>query len=135
MRAISTTAGGQCVAMGDVCNVPSPGGPVPTPFVNIAQCVDASGGTTSQKVRIGGRPVLTATSEIARSSGDEPGTLGGVMSGTFMGVVRYRAGGEKVLVEGSEAVAHLASTAHNGFSANAPSGVQVGPSQTKVFLR
>ena len=135
MRPISTTAGGQCVAMGDVCNVPSSAGPIPTPFVNIARCTDAAAATASQKVKVGGRAVLTASSEIARSSGDEPGTLGGVVSGTFMGVVRYRAGGEKVFVEGSEAVAHLASTTHNGQSANAPSGVQVGPSQTKVFLR
>lgn len=135
MRAVSTTAAGQCVAMGDVCNVPSSAGPIPTPFVNIASCADASAATTSQKVKVGGRAVLTASSEIARSSGDEAGTLGGVISGTFMGVVRYRAAGGKVLVEGSEAVAHLASTSHNGHNANAPSGVQVGPSQTKVFLR
>lgn len=135
MRAISTTASGQCVAIGDVCKVPSGAGPVPTPFVNLGLCADASGATTSRKVKVGGSAVITASTEIARSSGDEPGTLGGVVSATFMGVVRYRASGEKVFVEGSEAVAHLASTTHNGHNANAPSGVQVGPSQTKVFLR
>ncbi len=135
MFPISTTASGTCVAPLDVCNVPSPTGPVPTPFVNVAQCVDANGSTTSRKVKIGGRAVITVQTEIARSSGHEPGVGGGVMSGTFLGPVRYRSGNEKVLVEGSAVTTHLSPTAQNGSNANAPCGAQVSPSQTKVLAR
>lgn len=135
MTPISTTAAGTCVAFADVCNVPSPAGPVPTPFVNVAQCVDAHGGTTSRAVKIGGRAVITVRTEIARSSGDEAGVGGGVISGTFLGSMRYRSGSSKVLVEGSGVVTHLAPTAHNGTNANAPCGLQVSPSQSKVFAR
>jgi hypothetical protein len=135
MTAVSTTEAGMCVALADVCQVPSAAGPVPTPFVNVAQCMDADGSTTSQRVKVGGRAVITASTEIARSSGDEPGVGGGVVSGTFMGPVRYRAGSPKVVVEGSEVVTHLAQTSHNGTNANAPCGAQVTPSQTKVLAR
>ena len=66
----------------DVCKTPSPGGPVPIPYPNIAQSVTLSDGTTTVK----GDKAMAAIkgSKFAMSNGDNPGTLGGVKSSTFM---------------------------------------------------
>ena len=61
----SNKGGGQCVATGpDVCKTPSPGGPVPIPYPNIAMNNQADGGTCSSKVKIGGQPAVIKGTEI-----------------------------------------------------------------------
>ena len=67
----------------DVCKTPSPGGPVPIPYPNIALSANLAKGTTTVKAD-GGNMCANYGSEFSRSTGDEPGTLGGVKSGTFM---------------------------------------------------
>jgi hypothetical protein len=67
----------------DVCKTPSPGGPVPIPYPNIALAVNLAKGTTTVKAD-GGNMCAKYGSEFSRSTGDEPGTLGGVKSSTFM---------------------------------------------------
>jgi hypothetical protein len=66
----------------DLCKTPSPGGPVPIPYPNIAQSITLTGGTTSVK----GDRMMAATkgSKFALSNGDQAGTLGGVKSSVFM---------------------------------------------------
>lgn len=66
----------------DVCKTPTPGGPVPLPYPNISQSSTLSGGTTTVKVD-GGNMAAIKGSKFAVSSGDEPGTVGGVKSNTF----------------------------------------------------
>lgn len=66
----------------DVCKTPTPGGPVPMPYPNISQASTLSGGTTTVKVDGGNMAAITG-SKFAMSSGDEPGTLGGIKSSTF----------------------------------------------------
>jgi Domain of unknown function (DUF4150) len=66
----------------DVCKTPTPGGPVPLPYPNISQASTLSGGTTTVKVD-GGNMAAIKGSKFAMSSGDEPGTVGGVKSSTF----------------------------------------------------
>ena len=73
----STKQGGQCMGMPDVCNIPTPVGPVPTPFPNTAMCNQARGDTVSKKVKICLKEVLTKKSVIAQSTGDEAGSQGG----------------------------------------------------------
>jgi len=67
----------------DVCKTPSPGGPVPIPYPNIALSANLAKGTTTVKAD-GGNMCANYGSEFSISTGDEPGTLGGVKSGTFM---------------------------------------------------
>src|SRR5262245_17620950 len=67
----------------DVCKTPSPGGPVPIPYPNIALSANLAKGTTTVTAD-GGNMCANYGSEFSRSTGDEPGTLGGVKSGTFM---------------------------------------------------
>ncbi|MCC7541380.1 MAG: DUF4150 domain-containing protein [Deltaproteobacteria bacterium] len=131
-----TREGGMCFAFPDVCKVPAPPSPsgVPLPLPNLGQCSDADAGTCSQNTLVRNKPVLVSTSEITQSSGDEAGTLGGVVSSTHMSKVTFRTSSSKVTIEGTPAVMHLATTAHNGSNANAPAGTHVSPSQSQVML-
>jgi molybdopterin-binding protein len=119
-----------------VCKTPTPGGPVPIPYPNIAMLPQASGGTLAGKVKIVGKRAATTKTEISMSSGDEPGTAGGgVVSNRFKGPAKFTKGSSKVKIEGSPA-AHLTSiVGQNGVSnANMPMGAQVVPSQAKVLV-
>ena len=66
----------------DVCKTPSPGGPVPVPYPNIANSITLSSGTTTVK----GDKAMAANkgSKFAISNGDNAGVAGGVKSSTFM---------------------------------------------------
>ena len=66
----------------DVCKTPTPGGPVPMPYPNIAKSSDLSDGTTTVQAD-GGNMIAIKGSHYAMSTGDEPGTAGGVASSTF----------------------------------------------------
>jgi hypothetical protein len=67
----------------DVCKTPSPGGPVPVPYPNIAMSMDLMKGTTTVKSD-GGMMCANYGSEFFKSTGDEPGVAGGVVSSTFI---------------------------------------------------
>lgn len=131
----STKAGGQCFAFPDVCKVPAPPAPpIPTPFPNIAMGNQADGGTCTKKVKILNQPAITQASEIPRTMGDEAGTLKGLSSGTNMDKAVFKQGVSKVKLEGNPAINMLKPTAQNGASANAPGGMVIAPSQTKVLI-
>jgi hypothetical protein len=115
-------AEGTCFAFPNVCNTPSPSGTLPVPYPNIAQLSDATGTATS--VLAGGKAVVVADSEIARSSGDEAGSGGGVSSGSFGGRCTFTAHSETVLAEGKKVVRQLDTTSQNG--GNATGHVMVG---------
>lgn len=66
----------------DVCKTPSPAGPVPIPYPNISMSNSLTGGTTTVKVD-GGNMAAIKGSKFSTSTGDEPGTAGGVKSSTF----------------------------------------------------
>jgi len=131
MIPVTTKAGGVCFAFPDVCLVPAVPSPVPTPLPNTAQCCDAT--DTVGEVLVENQEVVVESSSIPRSSGDEAGTGGGVMSGTFMGVVKFKTSSSKVIAKGKRVVLMGAVTAHNGQSANMPAGSQIAPSQAKVL--
>ena len=54
----------------DVCDTPSPGGPIPIPYPNIAKSSDTSKGT--KKVKTEGKMPMTKGSSYKKSTGDEP---------------------------------------------------------------
>lgn len=137
MFPISTKAGGQCMTIGplDVCKTPTPTGPIPIPYPNIAMVSNADASSCTSKVKIDGKKVLTRKSKIPMSTGDEAGSVGGVISNTIKGEVKYLRGSVKVKAEGDPVVFLTSNTAHNGNNANAPVGLQVAPSQTKVFAK
>lgn len=129
----STNGGGNCMAFPDVCKTPAPpAGPLPIPYPNTAMLNQAT--KTSKKVLIVKKGAVTTKSEIPKTMGDEPGTAGGMVSGRNMDKLTFKQGSSKVSVEGAPLVYVTATTGHNGANANAPAGVQVAPSQTKVLV-
>ena len=121
------------MGMPDICLTPAPPAPpIPTPYPNIGMVNQAKG--TATKVKFAGKEVVTKKSKIPRSMGDEAGVNGGIISGMNMGPVQFKKCSSKVKAQGQE-VAHLTSiTGHNGTNANAPTGAQIAPSQTKVIV-
>lgn len=130
----ATNAGGSGTAFPDTCNTPSPSGTVPTPYPNNAMLTDAMANTCSMKVMIGNMKVLHQMSQISRTSGDEAGSAGGVVSGMIMGQAEFKNGSTKVMVEGQSVVHLTCMTGQNGMNANMPAGTIVAPSQEKVLV-
>jgi hypothetical protein len=133
----STTQGGQCMGMPDVCLTPMPPPPVgpgtiPMPYPNDGMVNQAKG--TAMKVKFASKEVVTKNSKISRSMGDEAGTNGGLMSGMNMGPVSYTKCSSKVTAQGQQVAHQTSVTGHNGTNANAPAGTQMAPSQTKVMV-
>lgn len=136
MFGASTNGGGQCACFPDVCKTPSPGGPIPIPYPNIAMLTQAKGSTFSSRVKILGKKTAVKGSEISMSSGDEAGTAGGgVVSNKFKGPAQFKIGSSRVKAEGKPVAYHTAMVGQNGVpNHNMPAGVQVAPSQTKVTV-
>jgi len=122
-----------CLGFPDVCKVPAPPAPfVPTPFPNTGQLSGAS--STCSKVKFKNKDAFTEKSKMSRSSGDEAGTLKGMVSSTNMSTVKPTKGAAKVKCKGSPVLTVLKPYGHNGSSSNAPPGAQLAPSQTKVII-
>jgi hypothetical protein len=128
----ASTANGQCFAMPDVCNVPSPAGPIPTPFPNMGMCATAT--ETALTVLIENMPAIVLGSKIPMSSGDEAGVAGGIVSGLVVGQITVVQGSSKVFAKGKPMAFLTAKTVHNGTPPNAPLGNIVAPSQAKVII-
>jgi hypothetical protein len=129
---MATQAGGMCLGVPDVCLVPAPPAPpIPTPFPNIAQVAMALG--TCPTVLVSMMPVVTMSSKIPISSGDEAGVAGGVMSGMFIGPCQFRMASSKVSAGGQKVIVLTNMSAHNGMNANMPAGLHMAPSQAKVM--
>lgn len=67
----------------DACKTPSPAGPVPIPYPNIAMSTDTADGSST--VKVDGNPVMVKGSNFSKSSGDEAGSAMGVVSSKNMG--------------------------------------------------
>ena len=76
-------SGGVTIAFPDVCKTPAPPAPpIPIPYPNIGQASDTVQGPTT--VTTDGQMPMVKGSKYVKSSGDEPGTIGGVMSNVNM---------------------------------------------------
>ena len=80
-------SGGMSMVFPDVCKTPSPAGPVPIPYPNIGQASDTSDGPSS--VKTDGQMPMVKGAKYSRSSGDEAGTAGGVLSSVNMKECEY----------------------------------------------
>jgi hypothetical protein len=93
---VHATSDGVATAFPDVCLTPP--APVPVPYPNVALSRDTSEG--SETVRMDGNPIMLERSVFSKSSGDEPGTAGGVISGTNRGKAEFVTYSFDVKVEG-----------------------------------
>lgn len=85
----------------DICKTPSPGGPIPIPYPNIARSATLSNGTTT--VKADGNMVANKGSEYASSNGDEAGTAGGVKSSVNMKAAKWITYSMDVKMDGKNA--------------------------------
>lgn len=75
MSVVHAGSNGVTVAFPDVCKTPSPGGPIPIPYPNVAMSSDTAKGT--KKVKCDGQSVCVKDSNFKMSTGDEAGSAGG----------------------------------------------------------
>lgn len=91
-------SGGTVVTSPDVCKTQVGSSVVPIPYVNTAKSSDTAQGSTT--VTMNGNPVMLSTSVFSTSSGDEPGKIGGVASGTNKGKAKFVTASNDVTVNG-----------------------------------
>ena len=92
------TSGGMSIVFPDVCNTPSPTGPIPIPYPNIGKSADTSNGPRS--IQVDGSMAMVEGAEYRRTSGDEAGTAGGLISGVNMGPAEFMTCSFNIKLEG-----------------------------------
>ena len=93
---------GIAFAFPDVCKTPTPGGPVPLPYPNIAQLADAQDVATDLLLGPSSLNAVLQDSVVPTSTGDEAGSVGGVISGIVKGPCTVTAGSSTVLYAGRQ---------------------------------
>jgi hypothetical protein len=105
-------SGGVTIAFPDVCKTPSPAGPIPIPYPNIAKSSDTAEG--SKKVKCDGNPICLKDSNFSMSTGDEAGSAGGgVVSNKIKGKAEFVNFSFDVKVEGKNVARAFDLMLHN----------------------
>lgn len=105
------TVGISTATIPDVCKTPSPGGPVPIPYPNIASQSTLKNGTTTVKAH--GQMIAVKGSQYGSSNGDEAGTAGGVKSSVNMKATDWITYSFDVKMDGQNACRHTDKKFHN----------------------
>jgi len=105
------TIGISTATIPDVCKTPSPGGPVPIPYPNIARQSSLKSGTTTVKAK--GKMIAVKGSQFGSSNGDEAGTAGGVKSNVNMKATDWITYSFDVKMDGKNACRHTDKKFHN----------------------
>lgn len=120
--AVHGGSGGRSVAGPDVCKTPAPGSPVPVPYVNLGQSADTVDGPSS--VTIEGHMPMVKGAKYRKSSGDQSGSVGGLISGTTGGECEFVTYSFDVSIEGRNACRLGDQLTHN--KKNAVGGLEIG---------
>ncbi len=80
-------SGGQSPIFPDVCKTPTPAGPVPIPYPNLGKSSDTSDGPTT--VTTDGNMPMTKGAKYSTSTGDEAGSVGGIISSKTKGTCEF----------------------------------------------
>lgn len=113
----------------DVCLTPTPAGPVPMPYPNMA--MGPMGVPAAYKVMFMATPAHNMGTTVPLTNGDNAGVAMGVASGMVMGPSRHLTASFTTLVGGMPATRLSSMSLQN--STNCP-GCRVVPSQTKVLI-
>lgn len=95
---VHASSDGVATAFPDVCKTPSPAGPVPIPYPNVAQSSNTAQGSTT--VKVDGESVMLQGSNFSTSTGDEAGSAGGVASNVTKGKAEFIVYSFDVKIEG-----------------------------------
>lgn len=110
----------------DVCKTPAPNGPVPIPYPNVALSSDLADGTTT--VKVAGNPVAVKDCSFSKSTGDEPGTVGGLASNVNRGKAKFVNYSFDVKLDGKNACRLGDPMTMNGNGPNTATPAEVQPS-------
>ena len=113
----------------DVCLTPTPAGPVPMPYPNMA--MGPMGVPAAYKVLFMAAPAHNMGTTVPLTNGDNAGVAMGVAPGMVMGPSRHLTASFTTLVGGMPATRLSSMSLQN--STNCP-GCRVVPSQTKVLI-
>jgi hypothetical protein len=112
LSVVHKDSGGVTTAFPDVCKTPSPAGPIPIPYPNIAKSSDTAEG--SKTVKCDGNPICLKDSNFRMSTGDEAGSAGGgVVSNKIKGKAEFVNFSFDVKVEGKNVARALDLMLHN----------------------
>ncbi len=125
----NTQMSGVDMGFPDVCLTPTPAGPVPVPYPNVAAGPMAV--PAVYNVLFMCTPAHNMSTVVPLTNGDNAGVATGVASATVMGPSRHLTGAFTVLVGGMPATRMTSMSLQN--STNCP-GARIAPSQTKVLL-
>ena len=126
---MNTQMSGLKLGFPDVCLTPTPAGPIPIPYPNIALGPTAI--PSQYKCLTMFMPNHNMATTVPLSNGDNAGVNTGVASGMVMGPGRELLGSVKVFHSVMPVTKMLSPTIQNG--TNAP-GVNLAPSQVKVMV-
>jgi len=107
-------SGGMSAVFPDVCKTPTPAGPVPIPYPNIAKSSDAA--DTATTVMADGQGIMLKKSIFAMSTGDEAGSVGGVVSNCIKGKAQFIMYSFDVKAEGQNVPRNMDMMKQNGGS-------------------
>lgn len=107
-----STIGISTASLPDVCKTPSPGGPVPVPYPNIATQSSLRKGTKTVKA-MNGKMIAVKGSEYGQSNGDNAGTAGGIKSSSFMKESSWITYSFDVKADGKNVCRHTDKSFHN----------------------
>lgn len=111
MSVVHKSSNGITIAFPDVCKTPTPAGPIPIPYPNIAMSSDTAKGT--KKVKCDGESTCTKDSNFKMSTGDEPGSAGGIISSKTKGKAEFILFSFDVKFEGKNAARAFDLMLHN----------------------
>lgn len=113
----------------DVCRTPTPAGPVPIPYPNIA--LGPMGVPAAYHILFMGTPAHNLRTTVVLTNGDNAGVGLGVVSGSVMGPSRHITGAFTTLVGGAPATRLTSMSLQNRTNCR---GARVVPSQLKVLI-
>ena len=124
LTVVHKDSGGMSMIFPDVCKTPSPAGPIPMPYPNVAKSQDTDAGSSS--VRMDGNPIMLKSSSFMISTGDEAGSAMGVVSNKIKGKAYPKLYSFDVKVDGDNVFRLTDIMLQNGGSpTNTPPGTEV----------
>jgi len=112
---VHASSDGQSPVFPDVCKTPAPPAPpVPIPYPNLAKSSDAA--DTSTTVEANGKKIMLKNSTFSTSTGDEAGSIGGIVSNCTKGKAQFIAYSFDVKAEGQNIPRNMDMMKHNGSS-------------------
>jgi hypothetical protein len=129
LTVVHMSSNGISQAFPDVCKTPAPppAPPIPIPYPNIAMSTDSA--DTAGTVKADGNPIMVSTSKYAISTGDEAGSLLGLISNKIKGSANPQMYSMDVKAEGKNVFRQLDIMLQNGnsYPINTPPGPNMQP--------